>query len=137
MPNEERMRIKSGVYRRPGWQEEVFERNAGLQLAFEKVQPHEGDWIIVSDLDEIPRKGAILALQGVDSINPDDRTYFSGADGSVRNVIPQGKDVYRFECQFFEFSYEYRIDSMTWFDGSDPSYFGTGRRTGMYFSGYY
>ncbi|KAF9909812.1 hypothetical protein EC991_007983 [Linnemannia zychae] len=115
MSKEEQKRIKKGVYTRVGWQEEVFERNEGLRQAIEKAQPQEGDWVIISDLDEIPRKGAILALQGADSTDPDDRTYYSGTDGLVKNVLPQGKDLYRFHCQFFEFSYEYRIDSMSWF----------------------
>ncbi|KAF9547570.1 hypothetical protein EC957_008226 [Mortierella hygrophila] len=52
-------------------------------------ESQEGDWLIVSDLNEIPRKSAVLALHG--------------------------KDIYRFECQFFEFLYEYRIDSAPWF----------------------
>ncbi|KAG0313686.1 hypothetical protein BGZ97_009993 [Linnemannia gamsii] len=60
-------------------------------------------------------KGAILALHGADSMDPEERTYFSGVNKDVKNMIPQGKDIYRFKCQFFEFSYEYRIDSDPWF----------------------
>lgn len=115
MSNDERSRIRGWTYPRPGWQEEVFERSKGIQLTFEMGQPQEGDWFIVSDLDEIPRKEAILALHGADSTDSDERMYFSGANKDIRNVIPLGKDIYRFECQFFEFSYEYRIDSAPWF----------------------
>lgn len=46
MPDKERMRTRGGTYSRLGWQEEVFERNWRLQLAFEMDQPNEDDWFM-------------------------------------------------------------------------------------------
>ncbi|KAF9129053.1 hypothetical protein BGX30_014114 [Mortierella sp. GBA39] len=60
----------------------------GIQLAFDMGEPQEGDWFIVSDLGEIPRKSAVLALHGSDSTEPEDQTCFSGHNKDVRNVIP-------------------------------------------------
>jgi hypothetical protein len=56
------------VYSRSGYQEEIFEHNKGPQLALlRRFNYRTDDRAVVSDSDEILRKGNILALQSTDS----------------------------------------------------------------------
>ncbi|KAF9909817.1 hypothetical protein EC991_007988 [Linnemannia zychae] len=100
------------------WAPEVYERSFGMRVALKESQARTGDWIIYSDLDEIPRKDVIAALRGVDSENPEDRSYcsgsyWSGAEQTLK-VLPQGKDVYRLNCAYYQFSYEYLFEKKKW-----------------------
>ncbi|KAF9086817.1 hypothetical protein BGX29_001212 [Mortierella sp. GBA35] len=97
------------------WAPEVVGRSMGLRLALNASQARTGDWIVYSDLDEIPRKEVITALHGVDSENMEDRVYRSGqGQGEAIKVLPQGKDIFRLDCAFYEFSYEYQFEKLPW-----------------------
>ncbi|KAG0275160.1 hypothetical protein BGZ95_009124 [Linnemannia exigua] len=111
MPESERYRISHGKFLEwPGWEQEIYQRNIGLKVALELARPREGDWIMVSDLDEVPRKSVLRALHYTESVDPNDRTYFTGSNPEDTGVLPWGHDVYRLDCQFFQLSYEHRLE---------------------------
>lgn len=95
-----------------GCNQEIYQRNAGLKLAFQLSNPQEGDWVIVSDLDEVPRKSVLLVIRYAKSQNLQDRIYYMASDTERREegmrALPFGHDVYILDCQFFQLSYEYR-----------------------------
>lgn len=68
------------------WAPEVHERGLGIKVV-EGEWVRDGDWIIYSDLDEIPRKDVIATLHGIDSERDEDRSYRSGEpEGEVEGV---------------------------------------------------
>ncbi|KAG0286816.1 hypothetical protein BGZ96_009150 [Linnemannia gamsii] len=95
------------------WAPEVHERSLGMRVALKESQARTGDWIIYSELDEIPRKEVIAALHGVDSDQEEDRSYRSGPKKSLE-VLPQGKDLFRLNCAFYEYSFEYQFEKQKW-----------------------
>ncbi|KAG0374216.1 hypothetical protein BGX24_010671 [Mortierella sp. AD032] len=111
IPESERHRISLKKFLEwDGWEQEIYQRNVGLKIALELAQPREGDWIMVSDLDEVPRKSVLRAFHYTESVDPNDRIYFTGNDSEDARVLPWGHDVYRLDCQFFQLSYEYRLE---------------------------
>ncbi|KAF9130641.1 hypothetical protein BGW39_002825 [Mortierella sp. 14UC] len=95
------------------WAPEVHERSLGMRIVLKESRARTGDWTMYSELDEIPRKDVIAALHGVDSEEPEDRSYRSGAE-QILKVLPRGKDVYRLNYAFYEFSYEYLFEKKKW-----------------------
>ncbi|KAF9131373.1 hypothetical protein BGW39_001881 [Mortierella sp. 14UC] len=89
------------------WGPELFQRSYGTLKAFELTNIVDGDWVIIADLDEIPKKPAIVAMRGIDSPNEADRMYYSDKDKEYKKH-KKGKDITRFDCQWFQMSYKYR-----------------------------
>ncbi|KAG0313682.1 hypothetical protein BGZ97_009989 [Linnemannia gamsii] len=110
---ESRERILQETLYNITWAPEVHERSLGMRVALKESQAQTGDWIIYSDLEEIPRKEVIAALHGVDSDREEDRSYRSGRDRSLK-VLPRGKDLYRLNCAFYEYSFEYQFEKQKW-----------------------
>lgn len=82
-----------------GWTLETYSRNAGWDLAIDTYRPSEGDWIIVSDIDEIPRRSI---LQTIKDQNPKTSSYFNeGVPGTLGDLV-------RLECPLYYYSFEYR-----------------------------
>ncbi|GJJ78685.1 beta-1,4-mannosyl-glycoprotein beta-1,4-N-acetylglucosaminyltransferase [Entomortierella parvispora] len=119
IPYEEKNRIRSEGLLWPGWEIEVYERNQALLSLFKDPETQEGDWIIISDIDEIPRADALRALtaateQEQEEENDEEK---QKVQRGVRTspmaapwVIPKNKDILRLQCQYFQFSYEYKSD---------------------------
>ncbi|KAF9403000.1 hypothetical protein BGZ94_004745 [Podila epigama] len=86
----------------PTWANEHYTRNKGVSLGLQQVQPKEGDWILLSDLDEIPRPSILRAMK-----NPDPQSEISS--NFVDRSVKEGGawDLFRLGCRFFYYSYEY------------------------------
>ncbi|KAG0045651.1 hypothetical protein BGZ83_009112 [Gryganskiella cystojenkinii] len=110
MPDVEMQRIRDERILWYGWEVEVFERNTALLTLFEQLKPEEGDWIIISDLDEIPRSSVIRSLTST----TDAGRYYAVETGGEEQqdpdmVVPKDKDLYRLNCNFHEMSFEYKV----------------------------
>lgn len=101
-----------------GWEIEVFERNKAFLAVLEDPEIQEGDWIIFSDVDEIPRVGILQALLAATEKEQEDDEDEEQQDEEGQEpqmvtpwVILKGKDILRLQCQYFQLSFEYKCDS--------------------------
>ncbi|KAG0367159.1 hypothetical protein BGX24_003348 [Mortierella sp. AD032] len=53
------------------WAIEAYLRNKGVQMALQTFQPSPGDWVLHSDVDEIPRASALAKIKASSS-SPED-----------------------------------------------------------------
>ncbi|KAF9391346.1 hypothetical protein CPB97_006842 [Podila verticillata] len=83
------------------WGNEYYTRNKGVSIAIQELQPHEGDWLLLSDLDEVPRPSILLAMKHPE---PGTETASMFLD---RPVSEGALDLFRLECRFYYYSYEY------------------------------
>ncbi|KAK3826113.1 MAG: glycosyltransferase family 17-domain-containing protein [Benniella sp.] len=92
------------------WTMEKYTRDMGLSMGLDIYKPDEGDWIILSDLDEIPRPKILQAMK-----DQDVKTEY-GALFAERNRSPKksGGDIFRFECKFYYYSYEFHHLNGDW-----------------------
>jgi len=87
---------------------------------FQNPEIQEGDWIILSDVDEIPRGDALRALIAAtekEQEGDEDEVEEEGKEEEGQEpttvlpwVVPKGKDILRLQCQYFQFSFEYQSD---------------------------
>ncbi|KAF9906204.1 hypothetical protein BX616_000787 [Lobosporangium transversale] len=84
-----------------GWEIERATRNIGFWRALDIHRPVEGDFLVLSDLDEIPRSSVITAMKLQDPQSNLGTIFGDGTPGS-------GGDIFRFGCQFYYYSYEFR-----------------------------
>ncbi|KAF9944222.1 hypothetical protein BGZ70_004905, partial [Mortierella alpina] len=83
------------------WANEKFARNMGFKIATDAQKPNEGDWIILSDLDEIPKRSFFETVKA-----PDDDTEYGRR---LLEEHPESDgDVFKLGCQFYYYSFEYR-----------------------------
>ncbi|KAF9923255.1 hypothetical protein BGZ67_009915 [Mortierella alpina] len=95
-PDDEKQYVQDG-----GWANEKFSRNKGFEIAMDARKPNDGDWIILSDLDEIPKRSFLETVKAPDPDTDIGRRLLEGfpeSDG----------DVFKLGCQFYYYSYEYR-----------------------------
>ncbi|CAO3572902.1 unnamed protein product [Mortierella alpina] len=85
------------------WLNEMWVRNKGLRIAVDTHRPREGDWIILSDLDELPRASFIQALA-----HPDPSTKLGRQ--LDQNSPDWAGDLFRLGCKYYFYSYEYLLD---------------------------
>ncbi|KAG0084897.1 hypothetical protein BGZ92_009474 [Podila epicladia] len=84
-----------------GWGNEHYTRNKGVEIAIKELQPQEGDWILLSDLDEIPRPSILLAMK-YPELGTETTSLF------LDHTVSEGAfDLFRFGCRFYYYSYEY------------------------------
>ncbi|KAG0353518.1 hypothetical protein BG005_007192 [Podila minutissima] len=84
-----------------GWGNEHYTRNKGVEITIKELQPQEGDWILLSDLDEVPRPSILLAMKYPE---PGSET----ASLFLDHPVSEGAlDLFRFGCRFYYYSYEY------------------------------
>ncbi|KAG0307234.1 hypothetical protein BGZ98_000741 [Dissophora globulifera] len=88
------------------WSIERATRNFGFWDFLDIHRPLEGDWIIISDLDELPRRSAIQSMKYQDRSTPNG-ILFSEGEGS-------GGDIFRLGCKFYYYSYEYHHTGPLW-----------------------
>ncbi|KAF9311324.1 hypothetical protein BG003_007544 [Podila horticola] len=87
------------------WGIEAYTRSKGLDMAIRKLQPHEGDWILLSDLDEIPRPSILQAMKTPDPESEVDSLFLD-------RPIAEGPswDLFRLACRFYYYSFEFYND---------------------------
>ncbi|KAF9945768.1 hypothetical protein BGZ72_000991 [Mortierella alpina] len=95
-PEDEEQYQKNGQ-----WANEMFARDKGFKSAIDTRKPSEGDWIILSDLDEIPRRRFLEAVKAPDPGTEIGRRLLEEFPESDGNVFKLG-------CRFYYYSYEYR-----------------------------
>ncbi|KAG0084898.1 hypothetical protein BGZ93_006139 [Podila epicladia] len=84
-----------------GWANEHYARDKGVSLAIQELQPREGDWLLLSDLDEVPRP-SILQMMKYPELDTEVSSLFlehSASKGAL--------DLFRFGCRFYYYSFEY------------------------------
>ncbi|KAG0353517.1 hypothetical protein BG005_007191 [Podila minutissima] len=84
-----------------GWGNEHYARDKGVSLAIQELQPQEGDWLLLSDLDELPRP-SILQMMKFPELDTEVSSMFlehSASEGAL--------DLFRFGCRFYYYSFEY------------------------------
>ncbi|KAG0041890.1 hypothetical protein BGZ83_001192 [Gryganskiella cystojenkinii] len=84
------------------WKYEKYIRDEGMRLAIQSRKPNDGDWIMVADLDELPRQEFLRQLREPDLSTELGRLLSEDTAESVG-------DLFRITCHFYHFSYEYRI----------------------------
>ncbi|KAF9212398.1 hypothetical protein BGZ59_006805 [Podila verticillata] len=84
-----------------GWGIENYTRNKGVEIAIKELQPNDGDWLLLSDLDEIPRPSILLAMKYPEQSSETSSLFLD------RSVIEGAWDLFRFGCRFYYYSYEY------------------------------
>ncbi|KAF9572003.1 hypothetical protein EC968_010480 [Mortierella alpina] len=85
IPDEEAQYAHYGV-----WANEKIARNKGLKIATDSRKPNDGDWIILSDLDKIPRKSFIETIQAPDPDTKIGRRLLEGFPESDGDVFKLG-----------------------------------------------
>ncbi|KAF9285927.1 hypothetical protein BGZ68_003360 [Mortierella alpina] len=83
------------------WTNENFSRNKGFRVATDTMKPNDGDWIILSDLDEIPKRSFLETVRAPDPNTSTGRRLLEGFPESDGDVFTLG-------CRFYYYSYEYR-----------------------------
>ncbi|KAG0347150.1 hypothetical protein BG004_008371 [Podila humilis] len=83
------------------WGNEAYTRNKGVQLAIQKLQLQEGDWLLHSDLDEIPRPTILHAMKFPEP-GAEVSSYFLD-----RPHTEGAWDLFRFGCRFYYYSFEF------------------------------
>ncbi|KAF9158145.1 hypothetical protein DFQ26_007939 [Actinomortierella ambigua] len=81
-----------------GWEAETYLRSKGLFMALDIFRPSPGDWIMHSDVDEIPRASILERLKA------DPASLAASADPS--NTAPPS--FLRLECGLYYYSFEFR-----------------------------
>ncbi|KAK3815814.1 MAG: glycosyl transferase [Linnemannia gamsii] len=76
------------------WAIEAYLRNKGVQMALQTFQPSPGDWVLHSDVDEIPRASALAKIKASSS-SPEDEN----------NPLLQTRVL---DCNFFYYSFEFK-----------------------------
>jgi len=84
------------------WKYEAFIRTEGLRMALHARKPDEGDWVMMSDLDELPKKDFITQLQQPDLSTELGRKLSEDTPETVG-------DMFRLSCSFYYYSYEFQI----------------------------
>ncbi|KAF9980601.1 hypothetical protein BGZ75_008250 [Mortierella antarctica] len=96
LPEEEAQFKEDGM-----WTNENFSRNKGFRMAMDTSKPNDGDWIILSDLDELPRRSFLETVRAPDPNTSTGRRLLEG--------FPESEgDVFRLGCRFYYYSYEFR-----------------------------
>ncbi|KAF9381215.1 hypothetical protein CPB97_007894 [Podila verticillata] len=67
------------------WGVEAYTRGKGLDMTIRDLQPRKGDWILLSDLDEILRPSILQAM---------------------KTPRPSLQDLFRLACRFYHYLYE-------------------------------
>ena len=57
------------------WAEEYHTRDIGLYMAIQMCRPQDGDWVFLSDIDELPRPDMLNALVRASTPNDVDRKW--------------------------------------------------------------
>lgn len=91
------------------WVLEKHARDTGLVMGLEMVQPKEGDWIMLSDVDEIPRSGVIQAMRDQNLNN-----VFGALFAERHRSRTSGGDLFRLGCKFYYYSYEFHYTEGDW-----------------------
>ncbi|KAG0208378.1 hypothetical protein BGX33_006293 [Mortierella sp. NVP41] len=106
----ERKEIEKKMAEKEGWEPEDFERSKTLKLAFEQVKPVQGDWFIISSLEEIPTRNALVAILHSHMEDQGYRTYWQSSQENGEDkgnaVIEYGKDIYRMPYAYYQQSYD-------------------------------
>ncbi|GJJ76016.1 beta-1,4-mannosyl-glycoprotein beta-1,4-N-acetylglucosaminyltransferase [Entomortierella parvispora] len=89
------------------WGRETETRNLGFWMMLDIHRPQEGDWLMISDLDELPRRSILKEMKDQNPQSEMGRLFGDGTPGS-------GGDLFRFGCQFHYYSYEYRHTGGLW-----------------------
>jgi len=89
------------------WGRETENRNLGFWMTLDIHRPKEGDWLIISDLDELPRRSILQEMKDQNQHSAVGRLFSDGTPGS-------GGDLFRFGCQFYYYSYEFRHTGPLW-----------------------
>jgi len=74
----------------------------GFELAINRIKPREGDWIIVSDMDELVRSRFVETLKNPDPLTEVSRRLLEGYPQSDGDII-------RITCLYYMFSYEFKL----------------------------
>ncbi|KAG0042403.1 hypothetical protein BGZ83_000500 [Gryganskiella cystojenkinii] len=90
-----------------GWERERLTRNLGFWRTLDTHKPRDGDWLMISDMDELPRRSILQAMRDQDLSTENGRLFSDGAEGS-------GGDLFRFSCQLYYYSYEYLHTGSLW-----------------------
>ncbi|KAG0232141.1 hypothetical protein BGW42_008357 [Actinomortierella wolfii] len=92
-----------------GWEYETFVRNKAIETLIDAFRPSEGDWLLLSDLDEIPKPAVLSKLkQDPDSISTN---VLSQRDWQRHTAVMQrhhALSFVRLDCDFYYYSYEYK-----------------------------
>lgn len=85
-----------------GWGNEHYTRDKGVSIAIQELQPQDGDWLLLSDLDELPRPSILLEMK-----HPEENSEISSM--FLERSIAEGGalDLFRLDCRFYYYSYEY------------------------------
>ncbi|KAF9088042.1 hypothetical protein BGX23_007688 [Mortierella sp. AD031] len=106
----ERKEIEKKMAEKEGWEPEDFERSKTLKLAFEQVKPVQDDWFIISSLEEIPTRNALVAILHSHMEDQGYRTYWQSSQENGEDkgnaVIEYGKDIYRMPYAYYQQSYD-------------------------------
>ncbi|KAG0042182.1 hypothetical protein BGZ83_000795 [Gryganskiella cystojenkinii] len=84
-----------------GWGREALTRNLGFWKTLDTHRPRDGDWLMISDLDEVPRRSVLTEMKEQNPKTKNGRFFGDGIKGS-------GGDLFRLGCHFYYYSYEYR-----------------------------
>ncbi|KFH67107.1 hypothetical protein MVEG_07630 [Podila verticillata NRRL 6337] len=84
------------------WGNERYARDKGVSIAIQELQPRDGDWLLLSDLDELPRPSVLLAMK-----YPEENAEISSM--FLERSIAEGGalDLFRLGCRFYYYSFEY------------------------------
>ncbi|KAG0319943.1 hypothetical protein BGZ99_004825 [Dissophora globulifera] len=91
------------------WEMEKRSRDKGLATALNIYRPEEGDWILLSDLDEIPRPSVLKAMKEQDT-----STSLGAIFADQHRSQNSGGDLFRLETRFYYYSYEFRHRNSDW-----------------------
>lgn len=89
------------------WGRETETRNLGFWMMLDIHRPKEGDWLMISDLDELPRRSILQEMKDQSRHSEVGRLFSDRLPGS-------GGDLFRFGCQFYYYSYEFRHTGPLW-----------------------
>ncbi|KAG0257006.1 hypothetical protein DFQ27_005360 [Actinomortierella ambigua] len=78
------------------WAIESYLRNKGVQMALQTFQPSPGDWVLHSDVDEIPRASALAEIKASSSSLEEENDTHTQAQTRV------------LDCSFYYYSFEFK-----------------------------
>ncbi|GJJ78113.1 beta-1,4-mannosyl-glycoprotein beta-1,4-N-acetylglucosaminyltransferase [Entomortierella parvispora] len=105
---EQRRQMKSWNITKREWAEEYHTRDIGLYMAIQMCRPQDGDWIFLSDIDELPRPGMLNALMKASSPDDVESKWKPWTHRFSETSKYYGGDIFRFECMYYYGSYEFR-----------------------------
>ncbi|KAF9157783.1 hypothetical protein DFQ26_008329 [Actinomortierella ambigua] len=85
------------------WAIESYLRNKGVQMALQTFQPSPGDWVLHSDVDEIPRASALAEIKAS-----------SPSSSSSSSSLEEENDTHTqaqtrvLDCAFYYYSFEFK-----------------------------